>query len=486
MTHNRIKGIGLLILFLSATMGQAQNKEKREFYAKNIQPIENDGTIEGYSVFFEDKNDLRSNKEYFLEYYDEAGAFETSTNIVRDGFYRLLESSFNGELLCFKFFNLQTKELVLEFFDVDGEFLYDEIIPSTKAEKYMLVGAAAGNFPWIPTLISVPGKGFVNSRVTREKRVTHFMTKYYSNKGEENDWSIDSREAEEAVAMELPLAAIKDKLFLRTCDNSGLYDIGIRLKKVETGADIGGITFKQDDFTRRIRAVKELSEGRYTVLGYLLNGVQKKETNKGIFKLMLDEFGKQISYSEYLYSKDEQEFDFIHIHDFEFDKSENLIVIGEVLDLKGGSTYTAEYKRGPKVIIGNLLVFKFDTGWNKIDLLTLEKSEKKTSMPFASEYAGNSALAMIVNEAEAFEFVYADNTGATIDIYYYNKEKRKGDKNSYVCVKVTYNGESNTTSTIDLGPDAKRIKVLPGNGKIIVAEYLKKEKKLHFIETPFE
>ncbi len=486
MNNHMLKTFGIIALFVITTMAYAQDKTKRSFYMKDVQPIVVNGVVDGYSVFKAEKRELGSNKEYFLEYYDVKGALESSVTIVRDGYYRLLESSFNGELLCFKFFNLQTKELVLEFFDVDGEFLYDETIETTKGEKYILVGAASGTYPWIPTLIPVAGKGFVNNRVTREKRSTYFMTNYYANEGKELDWSVDSRENGAEINFVMPLAVIGDQLFSRNSDLFGLYDSGISIKEVETGKETAAVTFKESDLYRRITNVKELSNGQFAVSGYLLKGQKKKEKDQGIFKLIMDKSGKEISYGEYLYSKEQLEPDFIHLHDFQYDKVGNLIVIGEIIKLGGVSVYSPETVQGPKIRIQNMVVFKFDTNMELLDYTTIEKSQKKAGMPFGAEYFGNVTLGIIANEAEAFEFVYALNKGETIDIYYYNKVKRKGEKDSYVCYKMAYDGNGNVMSSVDLGSEAKQIKVLPANGKVIIAEYIKKEKRLHFSDREFK
>ena len=481
-----LQGICTASLILLPFFGFAQKNEKREFRMKDIQPIIIDEKVNGYTVFLQDDEVTKKDKNYFLEFYDIEGNLTSSQTIVRGGFYYLLECSFNGELLCFKFFNLNTKELVLEFFDTDGKLQYSDVMELTKGEKRIVSSSAMGYFPWQPTLIADNGKGFVNHRVTREKKEVYFTTKYYTNQITVG-WEINSKEQKPASVYDYPFSIQGDLLYTRLSENYGIYDVGLRISVAKTAKELTTIMFKSSQHNKRVTNIQNTAEGNVFVLGYLLGSDGKNESVNGLFKYELNESGQQISYAEYNFLEQEMDNDFIYFHNFLVYKDDNIIAIGESISLLSASTFTNNEKKGPRIKIGDIKIFKFNKDFKKIDYYSLEKTDRKVLLPYGSEMVGMLALSDIAKEAEYLEFVYADIQPFGANIYYSNKEKKEGERNLLLCAKLKYDGKTNKISKIDLGPKAKRFKIMPStNGNVVISEYLKKEKKLVFYDQQFD
>lgn len=96
----------LAVPFLCGTLSaQKQIDNVVSVDLQNIIPIENGEKIKGYSVFYKADKIKRGDYSYRLAILDENAEQVAEEKITASKDFFLLEAKYNGELLCFKFFD---------------------------------------------------------------------------------------------------------------------------------------------------------------------------------------------------------------------------------------------------------------------------------------------------------------------------------------------------------------------------------------------
>ena len=223
----------MVTLFLTSVgLMSVSSQEKLSIdkvYSVNLQnagEILEGEVIKGYYMFYMSDKIDRNTNEYTLQILDQNLGklkeikFEDSKNLV------LTESSYNGDLIAFLYWDVDSKQFDLRLYDMSGKkkMSYTKAI-DRKTEQYIIrqqqgSGVEEGENE---TIFDVSKKGFVSVTPLREDKLYTYEINYYSSQSKKS-WSyIPNDEVKYTVAQ-----------FLGANDSLILFEV-IKKEKLMSG-----------------------------------------------------------------------------------------------------------------------------------------------------------------------------------------------------------------------------------------------------------
>jgi hypothetical protein len=511
MIKKSLLGFGLSIL-LCAGAANAQQKVSKvvDISASNIQPIKKGEKITGYYAFYKADKVKGGDYSYKIRILDQNAVKVAEKSVVASSLFYLLEAQYNGELLCFKFYDRKEKKVKLIFFNDKAEKVATKSYDIDKVERRMFeMRMQQGGEGTIPTVRPIENLGFVDMTTVKNEKVGYQLT-FYPNDKTQKSWKYGSKKTSPISEYAGILEANEDVVICMVALRKSALKIDADYQVVGLDAKTG-----KELFVRKVDSPKyeeSITNSSYnkktkqtTLIGYYFKKGSNvlKDASLGIVMTTLDNSGKKINQVYTSWSKDIAKFlgasskgkladiGFIYFHEFVKKADGTYYGIGEayrktvsaggiatkILARAGGGTGASAFQ----ISVKDFFIFEFDANNKLTGVENVEKSMTRVLMPNGAGIYGPQLLALLVKSIGGFDFDYAKtlNEGKTLAVFYTDYEKIKGEKNKVVCGVISHTDGKYLVDKIDLETSATFTKVLPAqDGNILFVEYFGGEKKL--------
>tara|TARA_B100001109_G_C18846479_1_gene467100 strand:+ start:6 stop:1556 length:1551 start_codon:yes stop_codon:yes gene_type:complete len=502
--------IAILAIFLihSSMMAQKKINNVIKVNPSNIRAIKGNNDVKGYYMFY--KADKLKSKDYSykLVIFDENTEKVATKTLIASKYFHLLESSYNQNRLCFKFYDVKEKMVSLIFYDNEGNKVDTEKYEARKIEKKMILFSINGETKMTPSIIPVGNIGFLEYRMVKNNSDGYILT-YYSNDGKKSSWETKSDENAEESQTLGPLSATEDLVTSLLATKPSRMSRDIRFFVVGTDITNGKETFRYEVKSSKyqespINAIYNKKTNKINLLSYYFSKDENMMNGRsiGIANTELSTDGKELSKKYISWKKDvastlavnqHNKFDdigFLFFHEFVRAENGKIYGIGESFRRanKGSNTALKALAAASgdasglaymTVEIGDFYLFEFDSEFNFQKVEIVEKSASKYDLPAWG--AAPIMLGYVANAYGCFDFsgLKTINQGKSFVLFYQNYEKRKKEKNRSVAGVISNTGGEYVTDKLDIDTEADFIRVLPAQGaNILFVEFFKKEKRI--------
>lgn len=475
---------------------------------RNSGSIVENGVITGYYFFYYSEKVSRKESRYEIVILDADLNEKASESIVESKATYLLEASYNGDVILFKFYDSKNREVSYRSINKDGKLSKKE---SREANKYEIGGytTAMNNGSQSVNMNRVSDEYFVDVYTYKDKKVTYTVN-CLNNTGR-SVWEYTPT-VKKGVKQGSFLASNEDNILILESSSKSIMSRDYSFEVINLDAS-GEEKYRVPMATSRYTLLPYNAvigdDGMITIMGEYFDIKDKalKAESKGIFVTKLDENGAEvdanyISWSKDLksavaaeYRKDIGKYSLI-FHDVQLTKSGKIIAVTEQYrkQLSAGGTalkLAAAAMNGVstnasslEIKIADLLVITID---ENLELESAEVLEKKPSkIVLAQDYSlvSRHVLAKMLQAQGAFDYAFSQvNADRTlVSIGYFDVDKKDGKIGREVVFKManyTDGEEELVIDQVDLSTDASAIYVIPAkSGNVLLAEYFRKEKTM--------
>jgi hypothetical protein len=511
MLKKSLLGFGLsVLLFIGAANAQTSVSKVHTINPNNIQPIKKGDKITGYYFFYKADKVKGGDYSYKVAILDQNAEKVAEKRVVASKAFFLIEAQYNGELLCFKFFDLKEKKIKLIFYNDKAEKVSSESYEIDNMEKKMIaMKMQQSEDASVPTVQPIENVGFVDLVTVKNKKIG-YQLKFYPNDATQKSWKYGSSKDSPIIEFASILEANKDVVICM---------VALKKSMLKNDADyqIVGLDSKtgKELFKKKVDSPKyeeSITNSFYdnktkqtTLFGFYFEKGSNviKDQSLGVVMTTLDNSGKKVNQVYTSWEQDIAKFlgvnsksklddiGFIYFHEFVKKADGSYYGIGEayrktvsaggvalkVLARAGGGTGASAFQ----ISVKDFFIFEFDANNKLVGVENIEKSISRTLMPNGMGLYGPQVLALVVKASGGFGFNYAKtlNNGKTLAVFYNNYEKLKGEKNKAVCGVISNTDGKYLVDKIDLETDATFMKVLPAqDGSILFLEYFSKAGRL--------
>lgn len=504
-----------LLLFLLVLVSQVQGQDQTfdnvlSVNLRNSGEIIQANEIKGYYFFFKADKVGKGSYSYRLVMTDPNLKEVGTQKMVASRTLYLLEASYNGAALCFKFYDSKEKKLYLYFYDNNAEKIGKKTITPERQELAYYAAAMQKGEIANTSIFAVPGKGFLHYRSIKNKKMG-YNVQYYPNNSEEDDWKFksddESRQVEFASFIlandDLVLNSIIRKKSLLTKDMS-FFIQGIDPK---TGDEIFDIPLEDEKHSvQMMNAFRDKQTGNVRLFGYYFDKDQKeaKGNSLGMCQVTINNEGEVLDKTLVSWEKDIAKFlptnergkmkgiGYLYFHRVIQTDDGKVFAIGEQYskEVSGGATalnvLAAASGGGSnvsnfKMVVRDFFFLEFDKDFTLQNVKIFEKGKSNVALPAGAGYYGAQFLANFIKAYDGFDYEYSQifRGGSVYTIGYLDFERLKGEKNKWIFGTISYADDEYTVDKINLDTDASSVRVMPAKpGYVLMSEYYKKEKRL--------
>ena len=512
MIKKSLLGFGLsVLLFVGAVNAQQKVSRIAEINLNNIQPIKKGEKITGYYAFYKADKVKGGDYSYKIRILDQNAVKVAEKKVVASSFFYLLEAQYNGELLCFKFYDSKEKKVKLIFFNDKAEKVATKSYEVDKIERRMItMKMQQGGNGTIPTVQPIENVGFIDMTTVKNEKIG-YQLKFYPNDKTQKSWKYGSKKTSPILEFAGILEANEDVVICMVALKKSMMKIDADYQIIGLDAKTGKELFvKKADSPKYDQSITnsfyDKDKKQTTLFGYYFRKGSNvvKDASLGIVMTTLDNSGKKVAEVYTSWSRDIAKYlgasskakladiGFIYFHEFVKKADGSYYGIGEAyrktvsaggIALKalaaasGGSSGASAFQMSVK----DFYIFEFDKSNKLIGVKNVEKSMSRVGMPNGAGLYGPQLLALLVKAVGGFDFNYAKtlNEGKTLAVFYTDYEKIKGEKNKVVCGVISNTEGKYLVDKIDLPTEADYLKILPAqDGNILFVEYYRSEKKL--------
>lgn len=499
-----------LLLFAGTASAQQKVSRVHEISMNNIQPIKKGEKITGYYVFYKADKVKGGDYSYKVRILDQNAVKVAEKKVVASSNFYLLEAQYNGELLCFKFYDAKEKKAKLIFFNDKAEKVKTESYEVSKMERRMIsMRMQQGGNGAAPTMQPIENAGFLDITTVKNDKVG-YQIKFYPNDKTQKSWKYGSKKTSPLLEFASVLEANKDIVVCMVALKEGMLKQDAEYQVVgldaKTGKELFKVKSNSPKYDQSItNSFYDSKTKQTTLFGYYFKKGSNvvKDPSLGIVMTTLDNSGKKVEEVYTSWSKDIAKFlgasskaklddiGFIYFHEFVKKADGSYYGIGEAyrktvsaLGIASKALARASGESGASAFqmsVKDFFIFEFDKNNKLVGVENVEKSISRILMPNGAGLYGPQLLALVVKAVGGFDFDYAKtlNSGKTLAVFYTDYEKRKGEKNKVVCGVISNTDGKYLVDKIDLPTEADYLKILPAqDGSILFLEYYRKEKKL--------
>lgn len=513
MNMKRIKQLILILSALLVTVPNQLQAQKNindviKVNPSNIRVIKDNQDVKGYFIFY--KADKLKGKEYSykLVILDENAEKVATKSLVASKYFALLESSYNQEQLCFKFYDIKEKMVSLIFYDNEANKVKTKKYEARKIEKKMILMNLNSETQMPPTIKSVGQIGFLEYRTVKNEKDGYILT-YFPNDKSTKGWTFKSKINSDKTQNLTPLSAneelITSLLVTRPSRMSKDFTYYVIGNDINSGDEQFRYPVKSSKYDESpINAFYNKETGNISLLGYYFtkgDGMTKGKS-LGIVHTEIDPKGKELSKDYINWKADVSkvlpvdkrnkfiDVGYLFFHEFIKTTDGRIYGIGEsyrkaqkglntALKLAAAAGGDASGVSIVTISVEDFYIFEFDSEFNFIDVKLFEKGASNTNIPGLG--AAPVLLGYLTKAFNGFDFadVKTIDGGDSFVLFYQDFERRKKEKNKSVAGVISNTKGEYTTDKIDIDTDADFIKVLPAQGSnVLFVEFFKKEKDL--------
>jgi len=506
-----------MILMLVASTAMAQNYTLEDVgrnALRNSGTIVDGNVIKGYFYFYYSEKVSRKTANYQIVILDEDLKEKASETLTESKYTTLLEASYNGLTILFKFLDGKEKTVFYRTMDKNGKLSDKETREANKYEFMMYSANVSKNLKNV-NVSSVSKDYFVDVYTFKEKKYT-YKAVCLDNSGREV-WTYEGPE-EKGVNTGAYFAGNKDQVILLTGKSKSLMskDYTFNLVSLTMEGELNyELELENSKYTLMPHnAFISDKNGDMTILGEYYDADDKsmKAESKGIFVKVVDKNGdnisdKYITWSRDIGSKvssdDRREIDnySIYFHDIQMTKSGKIIAVGEqyrkqisasgvALKALAAATGGSSNASSLEMKIGKMFVITLDDNYDVGSVEILDKRPRRVVL--AQEYGlvNRHLLAKIMAAEGSFDYSFTQtNEDMTlVSIGYTDNEKEAGKllkQSKFHLVNFSDGEEEPVKDKIDMETDATDLYVMPAKpGFLLIAEYYRKENKMELKLEP--
>lgn len=507
--------LGIVLFTTVEAQEKLQIENVRSTYLRNSGEIMDGEELKGYFSFFVSDKVSKSENEYTLQILDKNLAKVKEIKFEDDKNIQVLESSYNGNAIMFLFYNKKEKTLEYRAYDFNGKQKMSYVKDLDKRSQALLetTYGSKSDEGQNEALFSVNNDGFVTVYPVKEKKYFSFeINFFFSNK--RKTWTYEAAEEQEDKFSQAVYLGATDSLVIfevikqKSMMFSGGPHAWILGLNIHNGKKAFEVMTEEDDHKivpMNIAPIAGKSE--FLMMGpyYGPNDKVMKDPSQGIGAWSMNSKGvvtskKYNSWSgdigKYLPVSAKGKIDnvgFLYFHKIMQMSDGTFFAVGEgykkSLSAAGVagkmvSAFTSiKTNSGAfKLVITELLTFRFDANFSITDAKIYEKYNNDLELPGGSEMMSPHTMALIAKAFGAFDYAFTmtDKEHTKLNIGYTDYE-RSGEEKGLQFKSINYSEGQTTEDKISLKSKAKWTQVLPAKpGFVTILEYFKKDKRLEY------
>ncbi|RYY56529.1 MAG: hypothetical protein EOO09_06205 [Chitinophagaceae bacterium] len=500
----------LLMLFVASAAAFAQNlalENVQRATLRNSDAIREGSEVKGYYFYYESDRIDKRTREFTLRITDNNLATLKDIKFQDTKDTRVLESSFNGTDLIFLIFHEKERNFEYQVYGADGKkkFNYNREL-SKKEIKYLELTYLADEEDTYKGLYPIDGIGFISNMPSREDKDYTFQVDFFGT-DKKKQWTY------------IPTDGGKKNMGDYLGTHNGVVYMGVLEYNSNLDQKPDSYIIGLDMATGRQLFKKPTDNGKYrfypssmNVVGgkpyifgeyFNLNANVIKDKSSGFMFLGIDEKGKLTS--EKFNSWDLElgkfldvsakgriaDFGYMYVHQIIQVANGDVYAIGEGWKKAASGLGIAAQAIGAggvaaiKIKVTDMIVIQFDKDFNVKGAKVYAKRDNSIELPQGAGLAAGPALAKFIKyNYGGFDYVYSqvnkDRTSFAVCYADWVKEK---DYKGATFNAISYNDGKFSQDMIPTKSKATSSQVLPAEqGKVLILEYFKKEKRLsaHF------
>jgi hypothetical protein len=506
-----------IILMLVASTAIAQNYTLEDVgrnSLRNSGTIVDGNVIKGYFYFYYSEKVSRKTANYQIVILDEDLKEKASETLTESKYTSLLEASYNGSTILFKFLDGKERTVFYRTMDKNGKLSDKETREANKYEFMMYSANVTKNLKNV-NVSSVSKDYFVDVYTFKEKKYT-YKAVCLDNSGKEV-WTYNGP-VEKGVNTGAYFAGNKDQVILLTGKSKSTLSRDYTFNLLCLNMD-GELNYELELETSRYTLLPHNAfisdkNGDMTILGEYYDADDKsmKAESKGLFVKVVDENGDKISDKYITWSRDigskvssddRREIDnySIYFHDIQMTKSGKIIAIGEqyrkqisasgvALKALAAATGGSSNASSLEMKIGKMFVVTLDENYDVGTVEILDKKPRRVVLAQEYSLVNRHLMAKLMAAEGSFDYSFTQtNEDMTlISIGYTDSEKEKGKlmkQSKFHLVNFSDGEEEPVKDKIDLETEATDLYVMPAKpGFLLIAEYYRKENKMELKLEP--
>lgn len=509
----------MCVLMLSVQFTIAQEytlKQVGRASLRNAGTIMDNNLVKGYFFFYENGRIDKKNSNFDIVVLNEELEEVESKTIKEPKTTYLMESSYNGNTILFKFYDTKAKTVIYRTLGTDGKLSAKK---TREANKYETVAYMNGIGKDLKNtnLSSVGDDLFIDIYSFKSKKFK------YQVEGIGNDGAIDwtyTPEDRKGMTGGQLLASSKYTILLLQSEtkNQMSKDVSFYL--------IGLSKSGEEQFTIELRNTKYnmlpinavVNEDQsFTILGEYFDAGDKamKSESEGLFAKTISADGDEEGETFLSWTKDitpkvpsehrraMKQYS-VYFHNIFLTNDGNIYAIGEQYKkqisaagvafkaIAAASSNASSNVSAAEIQIANMVMIKINPDMEVEKVEVWDKAHSNVMLPEGYGVVSKHLLARILVAQGDFDYSYTqnDDENSVYTVAYTDREKVKGKLSKQALIRfVSFNeGDDDAVQDkMELVTDADQMVVLPAKaGYVLVAEYSRKEKTITLELTEFD
>lgn len=478
---------------------------------RNMGVIRKGNEVTGYYLFYAVDKAEKGKVNYLLKILDNNLEQVASKSITDDKGVILRECAYNGSTIMLKFqqTNGKEKNFIFRQYDMTGERRSLKNMPVGELDYEIEVAAQLEEGALQPTLIAVPGKGFVNYTADTEKgknsqaiyRVNFFPDDTQTAK----EWKYASKENSEFY----------ESAYFMTCNDKVLLSTIVK-RKNRLSKDIEFFIHGIDLNTGRRLFETSVEDSKYAIsiingeingdsiqlygLYYDKDAKVSKDKSLGLCSITIDMKGKAGKRRYISWAKDVSKFlpanekgkiediGYLFFHKFIRANDGTVFGIAEsyrkaasglgiAVTILGGEASVA------KMVIEDFYLFQFTPDFKIKDVRIIEKNKSSIQLHSGMASLSQQILAVYLNYWGCFDYSFTqqNSDNSIFSVGYLDYEVRKDEKDGWIIGTLNYADNEWVNDKIRISSYATNFNIMPAKpGYVVVYEYFPKAKKFDF------
>ena len=497
------------MLFLCAGIGLSQKTSisgVKRYSSRGLGVIKEDNQVKGYYFFYLKDKVSRELTSYGLYIYNNNLEATHNIEFTKPKNSMLLESSYNGDRLCFSFVNQKLKTLELDMYDNSGKLVstysVKDVSPAELNYYVSMVQSEEDEFNG--SLMAVPGKGFI--RYGMEKEGGYRTSIEFIDNNGKKAW------ATEPFSKEKKSYETTEPVFAN--ENVAVTNISVRPKLMSSDIDYNMVVHEISSGKELFKFPLIHDKGHLVMMGmnydaaenqYLLygeyygktgNGRLDVKNKQGFFVQVYDKNGKLVkeNFSSWekdiaaiipVASKGRMENDaIIFVHNVIKTADGNYFAIGEEFKKKvSGRAMLVNAAGGEAALMEiqmmNMVVFQFDKDLKPVKAYIIEKKKSHILLQKGMSTVSPHKLGYIMKLYGYFDYAFTteSNDKSTFNSVYINYARDKENDSNLDVGTIYYKDKEIAVDHVKLNTRPSSFKIIPAkSGYITILEYQRKTK----------
>lgn len=497
----------LAVSFSLAQSNSLSNIDKIDF--KNIQVLKNGEEIIGYSAFYKTKTEEDKSSYYQLTILDKDLNTRKTVKLSEDKSLYLLDMQYNLELMCFKFYDSNTKRVVFKLINKKGDLLATKNYSVDLYAGQLISLAIKEEVKMDPSLYPVNGVGFLNYRWVKHDK-PGYEIRFYPNSLEDHSWTFRSNASSTMSEFATLLTANKEVVVnLISIQKAGLYKetaFEVSVLKTSTGKELSRTKISSNEFEESIlNAFYDEVKKEVKLIGmYYKKGVNiLTSPSLGMVVSTIGADGKVKNKRNYEWKGEiaellpsdtlNNEDGSIYFHRIMKQDDGSILALGESFSqVKKGISLTTKVLPSSNLgsnaqysfdfISGNFYLFKFNSDFRLNSVELIKRKATGISLPAGAATYGMHFMSLYSNLMGGFSlnhFQYFDNSNFR---FFYSRASKENEQYFfYGMVSVEEGALKQFNNSSEINNDISAIKALPFDStKLVLFTYKKDQKQLMF------